>query len=286
MAAPYKAVILAAGRGSRLGDVTLSTPKALLPIGPRSLADPTPTSFLRRQCELLALEGIADVVIVAGYCQDAVQAAVRSWGLDLRIVVNPSDPITHSGSLHSFQFAVRQEPTLLDGRHQTLLLDADIVYHRQALALLLAAPERTTALICRNHEDTGEEVLVWGSETRPAFIGKALSEELVGGHPCIGEATGIIKLAPKDHALANQMMRWLLGDPDAPEASVASRPHGSAGVSTEHEELTQWLARLDRLSCVSFGDELTFMEVDDASEYEHLRSVIYPQLLRAEAGQG
>ena len=49
--AQYQAVILAAGRGSRLGDRTKEIPKALLPIGPRSLTDKTETTFLRRQSE-------------------------------------------------------------------------------------------------------------------------------------------------------------------------------------------------------------------------------------------
>ena len=36
MSAPYQAVILAAGRGSRLSQETDARPKALLPIGPRA----------------------------------------------------------------------------------------------------------------------------------------------------------------------------------------------------------------------------------------------------------
>ena len=53
MSDAYEAVILAAGRGSRMGERTSAYPKALLPIGPRSLHDATETNFLRRQVELL-----------------------------------------------------------------------------------------------------------------------------------------------------------------------------------------------------------------------------------------
>ena len=56
MSAPYEAIILAAGRGSRLGGRTGAWPKALLPIGPRSKADDTETSFLRRQKNSSALD--------------------------------------------------------------------------------------------------------------------------------------------------------------------------------------------------------------------------------------
>ncbi|MCA9603883.1 MAG: NTP transferase domain-containing protein, partial [Myxococcales bacterium] len=70
MAAPYQAVILAAGRGDRLSEKTDLTPKSILPIGPRSLADRTETSFLERQVRLLKAAGVDHVVVVIGYLRE------------------------------------------------------------------------------------------------------------------------------------------------------------------------------------------------------------------------
>ena len=148
MAAPYQAVILAAGRGSRLHEHTHEIPKALLPIGTHAVHDKTETNFLRQQVELLHGLGVGQIVIVVGCLREQVIAAVARWDVPVQLVVNPTPDIGTSGSLHSFQFAVRAGIGVLDGRMQTLLLDADIVYHRDALRRLLDASERSALLVC------------------------------------------------------------------------------------------------------------------------------------------
>jgi choline kinase len=283
MAAPYQAVILAAGRGSRLREHTTEMPKALLPIGPRSLDDATETNFLRRQIEVLRELGVAQVVVVIGSRKEMIIEAVRDWNLKVELVVNPTPDIGTSGSLHSFQFAMRSQCGVLDGRLQTLLMDADIVYHRDALARLLEAPEQSSLLVCDRYSNDGEEVLVYGTLEQPRFLGKALTPSLVTDAPCLGEATGIVKFAPADHGLARETIDWMTGDPDAPEGSARRRGYGPAGRATEHEELTQRFMRYRRMRCVRFGEEIPFMECDDAREYEKLRQTFYPGLLALEA---
>jgi choline kinase len=283
MSARYQAVILAAGRGSRLNEHTKEMPKALLPIGPRSLQDPVETNFLRRQIEVLKALGVDQVVIVVGSLREMILSALPSWNLDVQTVVNPTPDIGTSGSLHSLQFAVRSEHRVLDGGKQTLFMDADIVYHPDALARLLDAPERSALLVCARYTDDGEEVLAYGTEEHPRFLGKALTPNLVAGEPCLGEATGIVKLAPADHALARETIDWLVGDPDAPAGTPRHRGYGPAGRATEHEELTQRFMRYRRMRCVRFGEEIPFMECDDAREYKKVRESFYPRLLELES---
>ncbi len=295
MSAPCQAVILAAGRGSRLGDETEARPKALLPLGPRAPDDPTETSFLRRQVELLRSFGVARVVVVVGYRRESIAAAIASWepprgGLggetqpSVPLVVNPTSDIGTSGSLHSFQLAVRSPHGVLDGSHQTLLMDADIVYHRDVLRLILEAPEISTVLVCDRYQPSREEVLVYGTADRPLFLGKGLDSELVADAPCLGEATGIVKLAPQDHGLARRTMDWLLGDPDAPAGSLDFRGFGPARRATEHEELTDRFMRYGKMRALTFrAEQLPFLEVDSPEEYHLLRSELYPRLLAMEA---
>ena len=90
MSAPFQAVILAAGRGSRLTQETDARPKALLPIGPRAEDDPAETSFLQRQVELLQLLGVEQVVVVIGYLRKLMEAEIRSWAPSIQLVVNPT----------------------------------------------------------------------------------------------------------------------------------------------------------------------------------------------------
>ena len=175
-------------------------PKSLLPIGPRSLTDKTETSLLRRQVELLAACGVEQIVVVVGYQRQLMIDALDEWAPDVQVVVNATPDMQTSGSLHSFQFAARAGLGILDGSKQTLLMDADIVYQRAALQRLLDS-DGTTLLVCSRFAGDAEEVLVYGTLDRPRFLGKGLTEALVGGEECLGEATGIIKIAPDEHAL-------------------------------------------------------------------------------------
>lgn len=283
--AQYQAVILAAGRGSRLAERTREMPKALLPIGPRSLTDRTETSFLRRQSELLYVAGVKQIVIVVGSLKQMIIDDVKHWDIPVTLVENPTPDMGTSGSLHSFQYAVRSPHGILDGRMQTILADADIVYHRDVLKTLLDSPAQSSLLVCHRTSGDNEEVRAYGSEARPRFLGKALTPALVGGEPCLGEATGIVKLAPQDHALARETINWMVGDPDAEEGTPRRRGYSPAGKATEHEELTQRFMRYGRMRCVRFGEELPFMECDDAREYARVRESFYPALLAMEAGE-
>lgn len=285
MSAPYQAVILAAGRGSRLAEHTRETPKALLPIGPRSLQDRAETTFLRRQVELLREHGVRRIIVVVGTLRDMIEREVAGWDEPVDLVVNPTPDIGTSGSLHSFQFAARAGLGVLDGRSQTLLMDADIVYHRRALSTFLATREHSALMVSARFTGDDEEVLAYGTPERPRFLGKGLSGPLVDGAPCLGEATGVVKFAPGDHQLARTAMDWMLGDPGAPDGSGRRKGFGPARQATEHEELTQRLMQLGRMRAVVVSAKLPFMECDDAREYRLLRESFYPALLDAEAGE-
>ncbi len=284
MTCPYHAVILAAGRGKRISEETAVRPKALLPIGPRSLHDETTTSFLRRQCELLTDMGVARIVVVAGYQSEVVMDEVSRWAPGVRVVVNSTPDITTSGSLHSFQYAIHADLGLLDGRCQTLMMDADIVYHRRILQLFLESSDQSSLLVSRAHHAGTEEVLVYGTPDRPTWQRKGLSPLLVRGAPCLGEATGIVKFAPEDHALVRETVDWLVGDPNAPTGSARAQGFGPAKRATEHEELTLRLMHCGRMRAIMFERDLPFMEVDSLEEYDLLRRELYPRLLKLEAG--
>lgn len=284
----YQAVILAAGRGSRLASHTREVPKALLPIGPRSLQDPTPTCFLRRQVELLHAAGVHDIVVVVGCLKEQILDEAKNWDVPLQFVVNDTPEMGTSGSLHSFQFAVRSAHGVLDGtaKRQTILADADIVYHRAGLEHFLASAAVSSLLVSANHRGDDEEVLVYGSHDHPRFLGKGLTPELVSGEACLGEAVGIVKFAPEDHALARATLDWMLGDPSAPPESGRFRGFGPARRATEHEELTQRFMRYHKMRCVMLDKSWPFMECDDAAEYKRVREDFYPRLLQLEAGDG
>ena len=73
-----KALILAAGLGTRLAPITNDRPKSLVPVNGKPI--------LLKQIENLKLNGIVDITIVSGYKADALEAAVHEKYPEIKIV--------------------------------------------------------------------------------------------------------------------------------------------------------------------------------------------------------
>lgn len=96
-----KAIILSAGQGSRLGHLTADRPKCLIEFNGRSLLD--------RQLDALAANGVEEVVVVTGFRDDQIEAALKrrgDIGPAVRTVYNPFYKVADNlGSL----FVAREE---------------------------------------------------------------------------------------------------------------------------------------------------------------------------------
>jgi choline kinase len=90
-----KAIILSAGQGSRLGHLVDDRPKCLIDFNGRSLLD--------RQLDTLEANGVHEAVVVTGFHDELVQAAIakRSGGPRVRTVFNPFYKVAdNTGSLY------------------------------------------------------------------------------------------------------------------------------------------------------------------------------------------
>ena len=79
-----KAIILSAGQGSRLGHLTDDRPKCLIDFNGRTLLD--------RQLDALAANGVEEAVVVTGFRDDQIEAALAArgdCGPKVRTVYNP-----------------------------------------------------------------------------------------------------------------------------------------------------------------------------------------------------
>lgn len=174
-----QAVILAAGRGSRLEHLTDARPKCLVEVGGAPL--------LERQLEALAQVGIEDVTIVAGYRADEVRRAV---GGRARIVAN--DAWDSTNSLYSMALcrdAVRRD---------MLVMNCDVLAHPLALQRLLEAGPNAFLYDSRSGADE-EEMKV---ELRCGRL-VAMSKQLPA-HRAHGENVGILLF---DAAAAQALFR-------------------------------------------------------------------------------
>lgn len=278
-----KAVILAAGKGVRIQGIAGNTPKSLLEIGKDPFYPEKQTTFLERQIACLKKAGVNKIAVVVGYEKEKIRQRLAQT--DVTIIENLAPDISASGSLHSFQFAVNSEFEPLDGESNTLLLDADIVYEQRVINYYTKQLKQTSTLISPNISHDSEEVKVYG-EKLPFFIGKGLTPLLVNNMKCIGEATGIVHFAPKDHTLVIEVVNWLLGDPKAPKNSMKYKGFGPAKIKTEHEELSQRLMLLGKMECTLLPKEYLFMEVDFDTEYHYMRENFYPKVTQADRHLG
>ena len=117
-----QAVFLVGGRGSRLGDLTSHTPKPLLPVAGRP--------FIEHLLDKAVRDGFTDLVLLAGYRHEAVEAYVGDWkGAPLRISVEP-EPLDTAG-------AIANARALLD--EQFLVVNGDTWFDFDWSALKLGA---------------------------------------------------------------------------------------------------------------------------------------------------
>jgi choline kinase len=95
-----KAIILSAGQGSRLGHLVDDRPKCLIDFNRRTLLD--------RQLDTLEMNGVHEAVVVTGFHDELVDAAIaaRRGGPHVRTVFNPFFKVAdNTGSL----FMAREE---------------------------------------------------------------------------------------------------------------------------------------------------------------------------------
>lgn len=164
-----KAVILAAGLGSRLGEKAKGRPKALQKVGGRTLVE--------HQLEALSAEGVGPVVVVVGHAEDQIRAVL---GESVEYVVNPRPDETNS--LYSLWLAREW----LEG--DLLVLNSDLLFHPDILKRLLKQAGSALAFDSGSHGGA-EQTKVGLSGKRVTDLGKDFPE--TGAR---GENLGLIKL--------------------------------------------------------------------------------------------
>jgi choline kinase len=158
-----KAIILAAGVGSRLRPLTDALPKCLLEVGGRTILDH----------EMAALErnGITDVIVVVGYCADRIR---RHLGGRARYVDN--ERYEHTNSLYSL-WLTRDE--LASG---SLVLNSDVLAPSQLFDRLLQSPDPDAILVERGDAFEPEDMKVTLQGSHVVDFGKDLVRERAHAH--------------------------------------------------------------------------------------------------------
>lgn len=148
-----KAVILAAGKGSRLGEYTKGSPKCLLKLGSESV--------LSRELRLLQESGIRkeDIFVVGGYKYEELEPIVPN------LIINPCyDTKDNSYTLGLALKTVNDD--------DVLILDADLCFEKELLMEIIR-DEHENVLMSKKSEDLEESTgIVVGEDGYVKAIGK------------------------------------------------------------------------------------------------------------------
>jgi choline kinase len=158
-----KAIILAAGVGSRLRPLTDGRPKCLLEVGGRAILDHQVTALNR--------VGVSDIVMVVGYCADLIR---RHLGTRARYVENTRYDATNS--LYSLWLA-RDE--LESG---ALVLNSDVLAPPALFERLIHASAQAAVLVEPGHGFEAEDMKVTLRGDRAIDFSKELPPERAHAH--------------------------------------------------------------------------------------------------------
>ncbi len=177
-----RAIILAAGRGSRLSQsVGSKLPKCLLKFGGVSL--------LERHLRLLQAAGVQEVVMVLGFEHQVIEAELQrlaAKGLPrVEIVINERFTLGSVLSVHVAADAMCRGADVL-------LMDADVLYDGRIMnALVQGAAPSNRILIDRDFEAGDEPVKVCVRDGVPVELRKQVAPGLQ--YDTIGESVGFFR---------------------------------------------------------------------------------------------
>ncbi len=154
-----KAVIIAAGLGSRLGALTADRPKALVKVAGREL--------ILRALDFVDSPEISECLVVTGYEGEHLSGFLAEHRPDVRTVRNPN---FRDGSIRTIETALEH----VDG--DFLLMNVDHIYPSSMLGRIVQAARGITAICDFDRELAGDDMKVKLRNGRLVGIRKTLAD--------------------------------------------------------------------------------------------------------------
>jgi len=146
------AIILAAGRGSRLKEMTDDIPKPMIPVADKSI--------IANLVELLIMEGIDHIVVLTGYMADTLKNHLGGYADQVKLTFIHNEIYDTTNNIYTLWLA---KEYLTDGFY---LFEADIFCEREIIRRLLNDPRDNVILVDKFNDlmngtvvihDTGSE---------------------------------------------------------------------------------------------------------------------------------
>ncbi len=190
-----KAIILAAGVGSRIRPLTDECPKSLLTVAG--------IPILQRMIDNIQACGINEVIFVLGYLDRQIEEFVKTTFPDLKahFILNRKFGETNTGySLMLTEAAV--------GGESFVKFDADVVFDIEILRTLIASPFDNCLCIDREIQLDAEEIKVLSGDNNRVLQ----ASKTVDPTKAIGESIGIEKLDSQTASLLFKELHLMMKD--------------------------------------------------------------------------
>lgn len=156
-----KALILAAGLGTRLAPITNDRPKSLVPVNGKPI--------LLKQIENLLENRINDITVVSGYKGDFLKKTVQDIYPDVKIIHSADYATTNN------MYSAYLAKNAMDG-HDFLMMNADVFYDASVVTSLLQN-EDSNAIVTEIGRYIEESMKVVADNGRLVKISKAITPE-------------------------------------------------------------------------------------------------------------
>lgn len=195
-----RAIILSAGRGSRLLPLTTDLPKCLLPIGL--------TTVLSMQLDTLFQAGVKKATVVTGFNADLVEAelASRETGPEVSTIFNPFYQVADNlASCWMARKAMKED---------FLIINGDTLFSPNIIKTVLDASKNNVAITIdqKEHYD-GDDMKVTLDGTRLMGIGKTLLPQQTQG-----ESIGMLRFMGDGTELFREKLDYLMHRPEGTES--------------------------------------------------------------------
>lgn len=190
-----KAIILAAGIGSRVRPLTDNTHKSLLKVGGKTILERMVSSILDL--------GIKEILIITGYLEDQVKTFIKNNfpKAAISFVRNENYLKTNTG----YSLLLTKD---FVGNDDFVKFDADVVFEKAVLEKLIKSNYPSALCIDTNiHLEKEEVKVILGENNKVIQVGKKLDP-----HKANGESIGIEKISKNAGKVLFEELEMLMRD--------------------------------------------------------------------------
>ena len=238
-----KAIILAAGQGSRMGKVTKTIPKSLLPVGN--------TNVVCRLINQLLNLGINDVIIVVGYKENLLKKEINKIpGLNIKFISNKR--FKEDINILSLSLALEG---INNGKF--IVFEADCIYDDNAISVIA--------------DSYTDEKSYW--YTMGSFEPIQMGGILLSDKDNLVKDIKIVKKFEERYSLYNKLIGVLkVGDLESSKYIELLRKYKNKDIKQYY--LQPWIDHLDELTCSEVSlKAFRSGAFNDSSEYNKVLEI-------------